>query len=87
MLSAAVGAPVSVMDVGEGADPMVWRFWPPTVCGSLKASLLEDYLEKVFATTQSSTLMADTADMVGFDTFLARYQAALPVEKAAVESI
>ena len=86
MLSAAVGAPVSVMDVGEGG-PYGMALLAAYSLWKSEGELLEDYLEIVFATTQSSTLMADTADMVGFDTFLARYQAALPVEKAAVESI
>jgi len=45
---------------------------------------LEDYLDKVFFTAKSSTLMADETDMAGFEAFLARYKAALPVEKIAV---
>ena len=47
---------------------------------------LEDYLEhKVFAGTRSSTLTADASDVAGFNTFLVRYKAALPVEKLATE--
>ena len=47
---------------------------------------LEDYLERrVFAGARSSTLTADESDIAGFNAFLARYKAALPVEKLAAE--
>ena len=47
---------------------------------------LEDYLErKVFADAMFSTLTADESDIAGFNAFLARYKAALPVEKLAAE--
>ena len=47
---------------------------------------LPDYLDnKVFAGAKSTTLMADAADVDGFDRFLARYRKALPLERRAVE--
>ena len=47
---------------------------------------LPDYLDRrVFASAESVTLMADEADIAGFNAFLARYKKALPVEKAATE--
>ncbi len=86
MLSAAVGAPVSVMETaGEGgpygmallAGYMIWKD---------EGETLPDYLDnKVFAGTRSSTLMADESDVDGFNAFLAAYKKALPVEKAATE--
>ena len=49
---------------------------------------LADYLDrKVFADAKSSTLMADAADVEGFNRFLERYKNALPVEKAATERV
>ena len=88
MLSAAVGAPVSVMETaGEGgpygmallAAYMLWRE---------EGESLPDYLDgKVFAAAKASTLMADEADAAGFNRFLERYKAALPVERCAVESM
>ncbi len=49
---------------------------------------LEDYLDnKVFASAKSSTLMADEADIEGFSRYLSQYQKALPVEKAAIETL
>ena len=86
MLSAAVGAPVSVMETaGEGgpygmallAGYMIWKD---------EGETLPDYLDnKVFAGARSSTLMADESDVDGFNAFLAAYKKALPVEKAATE--
>ena len=86
MLSAAVGAPVSVMETaGEGgpygmallAAYMLWRD---------AGESLPDYLDgKVFAGAASSTLTADEADRAGFTAFLERYKRALPVERCAVE--
>ena len=86
MLSAAVGAPVSVMETaGEGgpygmallAGYMIWKD---------EGETLPDYLDnKVFAGAKSSTLMADKSDVDGFNAFLAAYKKALPVEKAATE--
>ena len=49
---------------------------------------LPDYLDnKVFACASSLTLMADEHDIAGFDAFLARYRAALPLERAATELV
>ena len=86
MLSAAVGAPVSVMETaGEGgpygmallAAYMLWRE---------PGEKLEDYLDnKVFAGAKSATLIAEESDTRGFAAFLERYKKALPMERAAVE--
>ncbi|MBQ6147029.1 MAG: ATPase, partial [Clostridia bacterium] len=47
---------------------------------------LPDYLDnKVFAEARSSTLMADAADIEGFNAFLAQYKKALPLERTATE--
>ncbi len=88
MLSAAVGAPVSVMETaGEGgpygmallAAYMLWRD---------EGESLPDYLDgKVFADAKSTTLMADASDAAGFNIFLTRYKKALPMERAAVETM
>ena len=85
MLSAAVGAPVSVMETaGEGgpygmallAAYMLWRDAEEN---------LPDYLDhKVFAGVSSVSIMADEQDRAGFNAFLARYRRALPLEKTAV---
>ena len=86
MLSAAVGAPVSVMETaGEGgpygmallAAYMLWRG---------EGESLPDYLDrKVFASARSSTLMADADEIEGFNAFLDRYRKALEAERTLVE--
>lgn len=88
MLSAAVGAPVSIMETaGEGgpygmALLAAYRIW------KTRDETLEDYLErKVFAQAKASVLMADQSDAAGFEKFLARYRRALPVERAAIETM
>ena len=88
MLSAAVGAPVSVMETaGEGgpygmALLAAYRIWKES------GEALEDYLEqKVFAGANVTDLMADESDIGGFEAFLDLYRRALPVEKTAVETI
>lgn len=88
MLSAAVGAPVSVMETaGEGgpygmallAGYRVWKDGGET---------LEDYLDqKVFAGAKVVDLMADESDIKGFEKFLALYRRALPVEVKAIETM
>ena len=88
MLSAAVGARVSVMETaGEGgpygmALLAAYRLWRD------EGEPLEDYLDRrVFAGAKVSGLMADENDVRGFEKFLARYRRALPVERAAVETM
>ena len=88
MLSAAAGVPVSVMETaGEGgpygmALLAAYRIWKD------QGEALEDYLEKkVFAGAKSSTLMAEKDDIAGFNTFLAKYRQALPVERLATETV
>lgn len=86
MLSAAVGAPVSVMETaGEGgpygmALLAAYRIWKED------GETLEDYLDnKVFSTAITSTLTASEEDTKGFAAFLETYKNALPMEKCATE--
>lgn len=88
MLSAAAGAPVTVMETaGEGgpygmallAGYMIWKD---------ENESLEAYLEnKVFTEAKSVTLKADEADQKGFDEYLALYRQAFSVERTAVEDM
>jgi len=86
MLSAAVGAPVSVMETAGEGGPYGMALLAAYGLWKAEGEPLEDYLDKVFSAAKSSTLMADEADMAGFEIFLTRYKAALPVEKAAVKA-
>ncbi len=88
MLSAAVGAPVSVMETAGEGGPYGMALLAAYMLRRDDGESLPDYLDnKVFAGAKASTLMADEADVEGFNRFLGRYRDALPVEKAAIETI
>ncbi len=85
ILSAAINAPVSVMETaGEGgpygmallAAYMVWG----------KGESLEDYLDnQVFKGSRTDTIMASDAEVKGFDDYIAAYRKVLDVEKRSLE--
>ncbi|MGY1653587.1 xylulokinase [Geodermatophilus sp. SYSU D01119] len=87
-LAAALDTPVSVGDVaGEGGA------WGMAVLAAFAASRspdrsLADYLETtVFPGADVRTAEPDPVDVAGFDAFMQRYVAALPVERAAVDHV
>jgi len=86
LLSAAVGAPVSVMETAGEGGPYGMALLGAYMLWKDEGETLPDYLDnKVFAEARSSTLMADAADIAGFDAFLAQYKKALPLERTAIE--
>ena len=88
VLSAAIKAPVSVMETAGEGGPYGMALLAAYCLEKEPAESLEDYLsKKIFATAQSSTQMAGQDEIEGFDRFLSRYQSALPVERAAVETM
>ena len=86
MLSAAVGAPVSVMETAGEGGPYGMALLAAYMLWKDEGESLADYLDhKVFASAGSTTLMADPSDAAGFEAFLSRYKKALPLEKSATE--
>ena len=86
MLSAAVGAPVSVMETAGEGGPYGMALLGAYMLRRDEGETLEDYLDnKVFGAARSTTLMADSGDIAGFKVFLERYKKALPLEKTATE--
>ena len=86
MLSAAVGAPVSVMETAGEGGPYGMALLAAYMLWKDEGETLPDYLDsKVFADAKAVTLMADDKDVAGFNVFLTRYKKALPMEKAATE--
>lgn len=87
ILAAAVNAPVSVMETaGEGGA------WGMALLASYMLNKGDDTLEafldnKVFAGMKSETIKPDPKDVAGFDAFIQRYKAGLPIERAAVDSL
>jgi sugar (pentulose or hexulose) kinase len=85
-LAAAIDTPVAVGDIaGEGGA------WGIAVLAAFAvdespARSLADYLDTaVFPGTSLQTHLPDPVDVAGFDAFMQRYVAALPVEWAAVD--
>lgn len=88
MLSAAVGAPVSVMETAGEGGPYGMALLAAYALWKEPGEKLEDYLDKkVFAKVKSSTLTADEAEIAGFKRFLDRYRRAMDVERAAVRTL
>ncbi len=88
MLSAAVGAPVSVMETAGEGGPYGMALLAAYLLRREESESLPDYLDKkVFAAARTAALTADPAEIEGFNAFLARYKKALPVERTAVENL
>ena len=86
ILAAALNSPISVMETaGEGGAWGIALLASYLVNngGGLK---LPDFLDKVvFAGNTGVEIAPDPADIKGFETYLANYKAAFPIERAAVE--
>jgi sugar (pentulose or hexulose) kinase len=87
-LAAAIDTPVSVGDIaGEGGA------WGIAVLAAFAAGrpqgrTLADHLERtVFAGARLETVRPEPDDVAGFDAFVQRYVAGLPVQRAAVASV
>ena len=85
-LAAALNSPISVMETaGEGGA------WGIAILASFLVNnasgmTLPDFLDKVvFADLNATEIAPDPADVAGFNTWLAAYQAAFPIERAAIE--
>jgi len=88
VLSAAANAPVSVMETAGEGGPYGMALLAAYMVRKADGETLEDYLDhKVFASAKSTTLMADRAEIDGFNQFIERYKKALPLEKTAIETL
>ncbi|MGI8459745.1 MAG: xylulokinase [Propionibacteriaceae bacterium] len=85
-LAAAIDTPVAVGDTASEGGA-----WGIAVLAAFHATRsdgqrLEDFLaHQVFADSPLDTVVPDPSDAAGFEAFLTRFRAALPVERAAVE--
>jgi len=86
LMAGALNIPVAIMEsAGEGGAWGIALLAAYAVCRD-KHETLESFLEnKVFSGSAVSTIEPDPADVQGFETYLARYKAALNVERAAVD--
>jgi sugar (pentulose or hexulose) kinase len=87
-LAAAIDTPVSVGDVAaEGGAWGIAVLAAFATDGSPDRSLADFLDTTVFADAGLQTVEPDPIDVAGFDAFMQRYVAALPVERAAVEHV
>jgi sugar (pentulose or hexulose) kinase len=86
-LAAAINAPVSVGDVAAEGGAWGMAVLAAFLRDRSSGQGLADYLgDRVFAGLAMRTEEPDEADVAGFEEFIRRYVAALPVERAAVEN-
>ena len=86
ILSAAINTPVSVMQTAGEGGPYGMALLGAYALWKEEKETLEDYLDqKVFADCKSSTIMADEAEVDGFNRFITVYKNCLDVEKLAIE--
>ncbi|MBE5767342.1 MAG: ATPase [Clostridiales bacterium] len=88
MLAAAINTPVAVLETaGEGGAWGIALLAAYAVKRN-EGETLENYLStRVFAGKTGETMSPDAEDCAGFAAYIERYRAALPVERAAVDTL
>jgi len=85
-LAAAIDTPVSVGGIASEGGAWGIAVLAAFLTSRGSAESLDDFLNtQVFADSNLETVEPVPTDVAGFDTFIQRYIAALPVERAAVE--
>lgn len=86
-LAAAIDTPVSVGETASEGGPWGMAVLAAYAVNRGENQSLADYLDtSVFADAQVDEVKPDPADVAGFDAFMDRYVAALPVQRAATEN-
>ncbi len=84
LLAGAMNAPVTVMDTASEGGAWGIAVLAAYMVEKEAQESLPDYLEhRIFAGQTGTTIAPAALDVEGFDAFLERYKALLPVEKAA----
>jgi len=87
-LAAAIDTPVSVGDVAAEGGAWGIAVLAAFATGRPPEQSLAEYLDTtVFRDTRLRTADPDPVDVAGFEAFMQRYVAALPVERAAVDHV
>lgn len=88
ILSAAVNAPVSVMETAGEGGPYGMALLAAYMIWKEDGETLEDFLDnKVFSNAKETTLMATPEEVKGFADFTEKYMKALAIERSAVETM
>ena len=82
-MSAAIGAPVTVMsNAGEGG---AWGVALLALYRYLENGTLTEFLEKIFESSEKTTISASDAEIRSFERFLQKYKKGLAFERLATE--
>lgn len=86
ILSAAISAPVSVMETAGEGGPYGMALLCAYALWKKDNESLEDYLDNnVFKDCKTTTIMATSEEVEGFNTFVNKYKECLNVEKEAIK--
>ena len=87
-LSAAVAAPVTVMDTASEGGPWGMALLAAYVISKKEGETLADYLnDRIFASQSGQTLEASQEEICGFETFMERYRRGIPAERSTIEAM
>ena len=88
IMAAALGVPVSVMATAGEGGPWGEAILADYMLRKAEGQSLENYLDtKVFNGATGNSIEPDQKDTEGFDRFLERYTAGLPIERAAIDCL
>lgn len=88
ILAAAINAPVSVMETAGEGGAWGMALLASYMVNKSSGESLDDFLNnKVFAGEQGESMAPVAADVEGFDRFMEKYVACLPMENAAVQNL
>ena len=82
IMADALGVPISTMTTAGEGGPWGMALLAAYLCRKGAGETMEDYLEKVFSQADSQTSRPDPAGSAGFQTYIRRYTACLPAERA-----
>lgn len=85
--AAAMNAPISVMETAGEGGAWGMALLAAYMQNRTEGETLEDYLnQRVFANQSAVRMEPDPEDVKGFEAFMEKYMAALPIERAAVQN-
>ncbi len=88
LLAAAIRTPVSVLETASEGGAWGIALLAAYAARRAPGETLEAYLdERIFAGQAGETVAPDEKDAEGFDAYLRRFSAGLPIERAAVETL
>ena len=84
ILANALNVPITTMETAGEGGPWGMALLAAYMVRKAEGETMEDYLSnRVFADAKSVSIAPDPAGVAGFETYLERYKAVLPAEKAA----